>query len=452
MRSVGTFRLVTARLSVQHDRARLPEQSAAAIQPCAWLLGFAQDWSISHVSANCGEWLECDPAGLPGRPAHAAINGDALHEIRSRAQVLAGSHDDFPAERMQGLDLAGKGRLVDATLQPVARGWLLTCEPASPGQRDRIGTALRMAAGLRRAGSLAELCNAAARDIRALTGFDRVQILRFGPGGQSLLLGESASRAAGEAAPMMFAGASASDDGAILFGGGRERIIADHEAAPFAILSLGGREPDRDAGPLAAAGMAEGAALAAMGARAMVSLPLIRDGAVWGAIACSHLEPRLVSFAVRPALELLALTLGLRLELLEPTGAAESVDAGGMEPMPAPPLAGRGLVVEDNMLIAMEAEEVVLELGAEACDVAASVAAALRLIDANTYDFALLDIELGRETSQPVASALAARGVPFVYASGYGGPDALAPGFPPAPVVTKPYGAPELAEAFRRLG
>jgi CheY-like chemotaxis protein len=210
---------------------------------------------------------------------------------------------------------------------------------------------------------------------------------------------------------------------------------------PLELAACGLRAPDP----------AEVAMLVATGAQAMVSIPLRRNGELWGAVACCHGEARRLPFAVRPALEVLGCTLGLLIELARGSGGTGQAVAADGEGGTAR-LSGRVLVVEDNMLIAMEAEEIVQELGAGECDVAGSVAMALRLLDAHAYDFALLDIELGHETSEAVAHALAARQVRFVYASGYGGPDALSPGFPRAPVVTKPYGTQELAETIRRMG
>ncbi|RZL84824.1 MAG: GAF domain-containing protein [Sphingomonas sp.] len=100
---------------------------------------------------------------------------------------------------------------------------------------------------------------------------------------------------------------------------------------------------------------------------------------------------------------------------------------------------GVALLVEDNIIIALEAEQLLIDLGAESVRVASSVEEALRLLDEETLSFALLDINLGTETSWPIARRLRDLGVPFIFASGYG--DAI--DFPiehrQVPVATKPY-------------
>ena len=113
-------------------------------------------------------------------------------------------------------------------------------------------------------------------------------------------------------------------------------------------------------------------------------------------------------------------------------------------------LSGTVLVVEDNMIIALEAEEVLTAMGAETVDMAASVREALRLIETSPPDRALLDVNLGSETSVAVATKLAALGIPFAFATGYGESFRVPAELGDVPVVKKPYGADSLRAAFAR--
>lgn len=90
--------------------------------------------------------------------------------------------------------------------------------------------------------------------------------------------------------------------------------------------------------------------------------------------------------------------------------------------MPPEPDTGlRVLVVEDQFLIAMDTEQVLVGLGCKVIGPVPTVARALALVEGESIDFAILDVNLGRERSTPVAEALRARGVPFALASGYDG-------------------------------
>lgn len=106
----------------------------------------------------------------------------------------------------------------------------------------------------------------------------------------------------------------------------------------------------------------------------------------------------------------------------------------------APP---RILIVEDDNLAA-EALQVSLEdAGYLTLAPAASVATALECLKRNTVDAALLDINLGGELVFPVADALAARGVPFVFVSACTRSD-IPPEHRDRPIVTKPFHDTEL--------
>lgn len=84
-------------------------------------------------------------------------------------------------------------------------------------------------------------------------------------------------------------------------------------------------------------------------------------------------------------------------------------------------LAGRRiLVVEDEPLLAMLVEDLLDEVGGVSVGPAGSVGEALRLVAAGGIDGAILDVNLGAELAYPVADALAANGVPFIFVTGYG--------------------------------
>ncbi|WP_294643341.1 HWE histidine kinase domain-containing protein, partial [uncultured Aureimonas sp.] len=90
-------------------------------------------------------------------------------------------------------------------------------------------------------------------------------------------------------------------------------------------------------------------------------------------------------------------------------------------PAPVAALAGlRGLVVEDNLIISLDAEQMLAEHGMTEVFTAASVGEARKVIDTMPVDVALLDVNLGSETSFPLVRDLNAKGIPFVFVTGYG--------------------------------
>jgi CheY-like chemotaxis protein len=114
-------------------------------------------------------------------------------------------------------------------------------------------------------------------------------------------------------------------------------------------------------------------------------------------------------------------------------------------------LSGRRiLVVEDEMLVLMSIEDMLADLGCESVSAAATVGQALSLIDTQAFDAAMVDVNLDGSNSYPVADALAERGVPFVFSTGYSG-QSMRDGYRDRPVLGKPYRNAELVEILTRL-
>ena len=104
----------------------------------------------------------------------------------------------------------------------------------------------------------------------------------------------------------------------------------------------------------------------------------------------------------------------------------------------------RVFVVEDEGLIAMLIEGMFEDLGCHVVANAANVAQGLEIAANETFDFALLDVNLNGDRVFPVAQALISRQVPIAFSTGYG-----ASGIPHElagrPVLTKPFRLDELA-------
>lgn len=109
------------------------------------------------------------------------------------------------------------------------------------------------------------------------------------------------------------------------------------------------------------------------------------------------------------------------------------------------------LIVEDQMLIALDLESMLEEEGITRVFAANSVRQGLQQIDASPPDLAVLDINLGATTSFPVAEALRARGIPFVFATGYGEGAELPDNLADVPIVRKPYSRETVARALTAL-
>ncbi len=111
----------------------------------------------------------------------------------------------------------------------------------------------------------------------------------------------------------------------------------------------------------------------------------------------------------------------------------------------------RILVVEDDALIAMELEERLADMGFAVLGPAHTIAEAEALIADETPDAALLDANVAGQTSVAVGAALAARGVPVAFCTGYDAVKNLPPSLEKALVLTKPLTDAELRDGIEKL-
>jgi len=110
----------------------------------------------------------------------------------------------------------------------------------------------------------------------------------------------------------------------------------------------------------------------------------------------------------------------------------------------------RVLIVEDEFLIASMLEAHLVRLGYEVPPIAATVDDALSTLAAYQIDLAVVDINLAGVESFPVADALKARSIPFVFTTGYG-ETGVPEQFRAFPIVQKPYRIAKLEPILRGL-
>ena len=109
----------------------------------------------------------------------------------------------------------------------------------------------------------------------------------------------------------------------------------------------------------------------------------------------------------------------------------------------------RVLVVEDEYFIAVDIKEKLEAAGAVVVGPVATIGKALSLLETETLDGAILDLNLGGEMAFRLADAFKERAIPFVLATGYGRTD-IPPRFADMAAFEKPINATEIALALFR--
>jgi CheY-like chemotaxis protein len=110
----------------------------------------------------------------------------------------------------------------------------------------------------------------------------------------------------------------------------------------------------------------------------------------------------------------------------------------------------RVLVVEDEAMVAMLLEDMVLDFGSEVVGPIAKVHEAINLAQSAELDAAILDVNVDGSVIFPVADILSDRGIPLIFATGYG-PKVLPARFCNCPTLSKPFSYQSLVDVLRPI-
>jgi light-regulated signal transduction histidine kinase (bacteriophytochrome) len=172
---------------------------------------------------------------------------------------------------------------------------------------------------------------------------------------------------------------------------------------------------------------------------------------------------RVVPFDLQGTASVSYLPTGLEAEFLIPERHLAPIERAAEQRSEIPPSAAENptrqtrplqdlsvLLLEDNLIVALEAEDLLRALGASSIVAVSSVSAAARVCKSTSVDFAVLDINLGFENSLGFAASLRTTKIPFIFTSGYGEQDVSGDSPAAELTVAKPYDLESLRNAIAR--
>jgi len=115
------------------------------------------------------------------------------------------------------------------------------------------------------------------------------------------------------------------------------------------------------------------------------------------------------------------------------------------------PTTPRLLIVEDSYLLIMTLENMCEDLGWQVVGPATRLAEAMEIARTETFDAALLDVNLDGEMSWEVADVLTARGIPFAFSTGYDQTNMLPDHLAGCHILAKPYRLDEVERLLRQM-
>jgi chemotaxis family two-component system sensor kinase Cph1 len=291
-----------------------PIHVPGAVQPHGVLLALAPDLTVAQVSESVAAHLARPPAAVLGRPLADLVGADPAAAVA--AAVASGGGD-------AGRVIAPSGARLAARVHQFAGATILELEPADDERGATISAELRVAlAELQGATSVAALCDAVARTVRRLTGFERVMLYRFDEDDHGEVVAEAA---AGGLEPYLGLHYPASDiprQARELYRQTWVRIIPDARYLPSPLLPALRRDTgaplDLRFAALRSISPIHLRYLANMGARASMSVSLVVRDRLWGLIAClEHSGPHAVGPAARAACEGIGRLVSLQIGALD---------------------------------------------------------------------------------------------------------------------------------------
>ena len=301
-----------------------PIHIPGGIQPIGFLIAATSDWIVTRASQNVSEWLGAEAQDLLGTPLAKLLGAEATHTIRNRMAILGSG---ATSERVFGVALLGDERRFDISLHLSQGTLVLECEPSGAAKEAGAATVVGTMVGrLQQVADVPTFCRMAARSVRALTGFDRVMIYKFHPDGSGEVVADAVGGGIESYLGLRYPATDIPQQARALYERNWLRLIADIDAEPVPVvppLSPEGESLDLSMSTLRAVSPVHIEYLRNMGVAASMSISILREGRLWGLIACHHMTPLRPSFERRTAAELFGQMFSLLLETRE-----RSLDAG----------------------------------------------------------------------------------------------------------------------------
>lgn len=302
---------------------------AGSVQPHGVLLSVREPGLvIMQASANAGALLGVAQDALLGQPL-AALGGDLAERV---AQLAAEPHLEEPVPLRCRVAARGAEAAFEGVVHRVpGQALVVEIEPLdTPADGvpvvDIDGDSLQRQLNLAvqrfgAASTLGTLADAVVRCVRDLTGYDRVMVYKFDPEGHGKVIAEARDPRLESLLGHHYPSTDIPQRARDLYLRNRVRLLVDvdyraAELVPRLVPGLG-TELDMSMCALRSMSPLHLQYLRNMGVTATLVVSLVREGQLWGLVACHHYRPFNLRYAVRAACDLLAEVVATRIAAIE---------------------------------------------------------------------------------------------------------------------------------------
>ncbi|MCJ8056576.1 GAF domain-containing protein [Shinella curvata] len=296
---------------------REPIHLLGAIQPIGFLIALTLDWIVARASANIGEFLPGADGDLIGRPISEIFLAETIHSLRNRLAALRGTN---AVDKIFDTQLTRGGAPFDIAIHRSSGQIVIESQPSVTRHGDATSMVRSMISRLDAVDEASAFYSEGARQVRALTGFDRVMVYRFAEDGSGEVVAETCKPGIGSFKGLRYPASDIPVQARALYKRNLLRVICDVDAVPVAIhpqRDEKGELLDLSHSILRSVSPIHIEYLKNMGVKASMSISIIVDGELWGLFACHHYAAKSPTFETRSVCELFSQVYSLRLESRE---------------------------------------------------------------------------------------------------------------------------------------
>jgi chemotaxis family two-component system sensor kinase Cph1 len=301
---------------------REPIHLSGSIQPHGILLALDNtDLRVVQASSNVEAVFGKTASALLGRPVDDVLGATSFELIRAAAQRAA--IEDTNPLSMSVNTLQGD-RPFDAVLHRSSGQIVVELEPLDlatlPAARDFHRIVRGPIEKFASVQTVLQLCAAAVAEVARVTGFDRVMVYRFDEDWHGEVIAESRSPAMEPFLGLHYPASDIPSQARALFKRNWLRFIPDVGYVPAVIVpseTPAGGPLDLSQSVLRSVSPLHIEYLQNMGVGATMTISLLKNGELWGLIACHHRAQKMISYQVRFACEIIGRTMSLHLGSLE---------------------------------------------------------------------------------------------------------------------------------------
>ncbi|MBG1263974.1 ATP-binding protein [Nostoc commune] len=306
---------------------REPIHTPGSIQPHGLLCVLSElDFRIRQVSLNATDILGIAPENLIDRPLEDFIDRDRIAEIRACLDPT--SEQSNPLNLSVTLD-DGSARFFNGIVHRAISGEVvLELEPiAATAKRDFTQSYRNIKdtlAKIQVTKDLSELCDLIVKEVRQITGFDRVMVYRFNQDGDGTVIAEDKQADLEAFLGLYYPDSDIPQRAKQLYMLNWLRLLPDVNYQPSGLLtSMQATEPvallDMSHCVLRSMSPCHIEYLQNMGVGASMCISLLQQQRLWGMITCHHNTPKFVPYEIRTICEFLGQLMSTELSVKEAT-------------------------------------------------------------------------------------------------------------------------------------